>query len=355
MRTAVRLTASEEGIPDDGFRSLGDFLVAVRRATTVGPIDTRLTRATAGASEVDPAGGGFLVPEVYATSIIGSIYEASVLAPLCDVTEVTGPLGGLSEPAFDETSRQDGSRWGGSLGYWLAESASVPLTRPKFRKNRFTPHKLVLISQMTNELFDDTNMLAAHFERAMVCEGAFKLDAAILTGAGVGLPLGIVNAPCTISVPKEMGQVAATITGNNISSMWSRLSLPSRRQAVWLVNEDVDSQLETIGNASGTALYVPQGAAGNPYPLLKGRPVLAVEQAQPLGTVGDIVLADLSLYRIVQAAPRFAMSADVGFDTDEMVFRFSLRLDGKPAYASPITPYNGSNTTRSPFIVLAAR
>lgn len=87
--------------------------------------------------------------------------------------------GRCPNPAFDETSRQDGSRWGESLGYWLAESAAVPLTRPKFRKNHFTPHELILISQVTNELFDDANMLAAHFERAMESEGAFKLDAAI--------------------------------------------------------------------------------------------------------------------------------------------------------------------------------
>jgi len=41
--------------------------------------------------------------------------------------------------------------------------------------------------------------------------------------------------------------------------------------------------------------------------------------------------------------------------TDELAFRFTFRVDGKPAYTSPITPYNGSSNTRSPFVALAAR
>jgi len=110
-----------------------------------------------------------------------------------------------------------------------------------------------------------------------------------------------------------------------------------------------------IGAALDSSIYFPQGRGGNSFPLLKGRPILAIEQASSLGTVGDIVLADLKQYRIVQGAPRFAMSADIAFDTDELAFRFALRVDGKPAYSSPITPFNGSTTKRSPFVTLAAR
>ena len=71
--------------------------------------------------------------------------------------------------------------------------------------------------------------------------------------------------------------------------------------------------------------------------------------------LGDIVLADLLQYRIVQASPRFALSADVAFLTDELAFRLVLRMDGMPAYASAVTPFNGSNITRSPFVTLDAR
>ena len=337
-----------DGLPDNGFRTFGEFLVAVHRADAGIEVDARLVRA---ATEGDPTAGGFAVPEVYATRVIGSIYEGAVLAPLCDVTEPSGPIADYKEPAFDESSRADGSRWGGALGYWLAEEKSVPATKPKFRMNEFVPHKLMLLAYVTNEMFADANMLEAHFERAMAAEGSFKLDAAIFSGTGAGVPLGILPAPATITVAKETGQAAASIIKENIDKMWSRMPLQSRRRAVWLVNEDAEAQIST----ADASIYLAQGVGGNPYPLLKGRPLLAIEQATPLGTLGDIVLADLQQYRVVQGTPQFAVSADLAFDTDESVFRFSLRVDGKPAYASAVTPYNGTGITRSPFVTLAAR
>src|SRR5262249_29992606 len=147
------------------------------------------------------------------------------------------------EPAFDESSRADGSRWGGSLGYWLSESDTVPPTKPRWRMNEFTARKLILLSYVTNEMFADAAMLEAHFERAMAAEGAFKLDAAIFAGSGGGLPLGLLNAPAPITVDKATGQAAATIIADNIRAMWSRLPLASRRRAVWLVNEDAEEQV----------------------------------------------------------------------------------------------------------------
>ena len=35
------------------------------------------------------------------------------------------------------------------------------------------------------------------------------------------------------------------------------------------------------------------------------------------------------------------MSADVAFLSDQVVWRFTLRVDGQPAYASPITSRSG--------------
>jgi len=332
------------------------------RAAGEGRVDPRLTlaaRSPTGLNENDPTAGGFLIPEAFSQGIVGSIYEDAVIAPLCDVTETENTVASYKEPAFDETSRQDGSRWGGSLGYWTAEGDQVPPSKPKFRQNEFVGHKLVVLAYVTQELFADAAMLQAHFERAARAEGAFKLDLAVLSGTGAGTPQGILNSSALITVAKEAGQAPATIVPSNVEKMWKRLPGPSRRRAVWLVNEDAEEQLSAFNRpgasqpASGVA-YIPAGAAGNAWPLLKGRPVLEIEQASPLGQLGDIVLADLRGYRIVQGAPGFAISADVAFLTDELAFRFVFRVDGKSAFTSPITPWNGTNT-RSPFVTLAAR
>ena len=49
-----------------------------------------------------------------------------------------------------------------------------------------------------------------------------------------------------------------------------------------------------------------------------------------------------------------ATSMHVAFLTDEMVFRITYRVDGKPMWSVPLTPFKGTNT-KSPFIALASR
>jgi HK97 family phage major capsid protein len=135
--------------------------------------------------------------------------------------------------------------------------------------------------------------------------------------------------------------------------MWKRLPAPSRRTAVWLVNEDVEEQLDNLGTTNA-GFFLPAGWNGSPFPMLKGRPVIACEQSAPVGTTGDIILADLSHYIIVDGGTTPMISAHVQFTSDQVVWRFVLRVDGRSAFTSAITPYKGS-TTRSPFVTLTAR
>jgi HK97 family phage major capsid protein len=92
----------------------------------------------------------------------------------------------------------------------------------------------------------------------------------------------------------------------------------------------------------------------SPYPRLLGLPVIPTEHNAALGTVGDIVLGDFSQYRIVDQQAKMAVSFNPSFVADQVVFRATYRCDGKPKYASAITPAN-STTTRSPFVTLATR
>jgi HK97 family phage major capsid protein len=145
--------------------------------------------------------------------------------------------------------------------------------------------------------------------------------------------------------------------------MWSSLPAPCRKRATWVVNEDVDLQLSSLATAIGTAgaispdvlkMYVAAGAAGNETPLLKEMSIVVAEQCPALGTSGDIVLADMSQYFLNDGGPQTAISMHVQWLNFQAVFRFTQRVDGKPAWAAPITPANGT-ATRSPFVALAAR
>ena len=357
---SVKQTIRHSDTSSDGFRSFGEFLQQVARASSLGaPADRRLTRASENhAKETDPTAGGFLVPTEYVETLIDSLYDDAVIAPLCSRWE-TETLE-TKIPGIDETSRADGSRWGGATAYWMSEADSVSSAKPKFRSIDFAVHKLLAICWASDELINDAPMLGEYMRRAFAAEMSFKLDQTILSGSGAGVPLGILQSAALITVPKRNGQLTSSIVVDNILEMWSRLPSSSRRRAVWLCNEDAENQLAFSNTAEstlpGVAMYMPQGAAGgNEFPLLLGRPLVVVEQAPVIGTTGDIVLADLTQYALVDRGFAMNLSADVGFISDQSVFRFGLRVDGKPLWSSALTPYNGSGLTRSPFVALATR
>ena len=86
-----------------------------------------------------------------------------------------------------------------------------------------------------------------------------------------------------------------------------------------------------------------------------GKPVIHIEYAATLGTMGDIMLADLSQYLgIDKGGIQSASSIHVKFLYDESVFRFVYRFDGQPMWNSALTPYKGTDTL-SPFVVLKVR
>ena len=103
-------------------------------------------------------------------------------------------------------------------------------------------------------------------------------------------------------------------------------------------------------------VYIPAGGLSEkPYGTLFGRPVVPIEQCSAAGEVGDIILADIGQYLLIdKGGIKSASSIHVRFLYDENVFRFIYRVDGKPIWTKPLTPYKGSATV-SPFVTLAKR
>jgi HK97 family phage major capsid protein len=187
----------------------------------------------------------------------------------------------------------------------------------------------------------------------------FVVSDAILNGNGAGQPQGILGSACLITVAEESGQTADTVVTQNILKMWSRMWAPCRQNAVWLIHQDVEPQLQqmTLGTSGAQlVVYVPPGGlSAKPYGTLMGRPVIPVEWCSTLGTAGDIVLADLRHYvTATKGMIEQMMSIHLRFDYDESVFRFIFRIDGQPWWSAPLTPYKGSNT-QSCFVTLATR
>ena len=339
------------------FDSFGDFLFAVVEAglASAGRADARLEYAAGavGAGEVIPSAGGFLVPVEHAGELHERVYETGSI--ISRTTRWPATKEKFRIPLVDETSRADGSRFGGVTMAFTQPGGEITASKPKFAEREINRRALKGLVHVTSELLADVPTLGATFLRLYGLEGAFVIENEIVNGGGAIGPLGIVNADCTIEVAKEGGQAAATIVAENIVNMFARLWAPSKRRAVWLVNQDVAPQLYTLTLASGTALVPLFKWGEDGEPLLMGRPVLETEYSATLGTVGDIILADLSEYLIgdpEETTVKF--SGHQKFVSDEGSFRVVMRVDGHPAWSSPTTPLNGTATV-SPFVTLAER
>jgi len=353
---------------DAPFINFGEFLQCVRNAAMQpSGIDPRLQkRAALGATELVGAEGGFLVGKDVSATILEDMHEVGVLAPRCQEIPISSGSNSIVINGVDETSRIDGSRFGGVQAYWAAEAGTTTATKPKFRQIDLKLAKLFAVYYATDEVISDAIALGQIAGRAFGEEIAFKVDDAVYRGDGAGKPLGILNSGCLITVAKESGQTAATFTYGNAVAMRGRLSPRSRPRAVWFMNQEVETVLPLMNFAiwnspktdvvGGSAVYVPPGGASEaPFGRLLGMPIVVIEHASAIGTVGDIMLADLSQYLLAtKGGLQQAESMHVQFLTGEMTYRFTYRCDGQPARKAALTPYKGSATI-GPFVCLALR
>ena len=372
----IRQPAAREG--DDGtrgsnarsFSSFGDRLVAVAQAgLSGGRVDPRLqyvdlgggtVRAVSGASEGVGADGGFLVGQDESNELLRNIHETGVLLSRVRKRPITSTSNRLRIRAVNETSRADGSRMGGIRVYREGEGATLTASKPGFNGIEFEAKKLTGLYFATDELLEDAPALQAEVGDWFNDEFGFKIDDEIVNGNGVAEMLGILNSPALVTVDKEGNQAANTILAENVFNMWSRMWGPSRANAVWIYNQDIEPQLFTMKvdvGTGGVPVYIPaNGISGSPFAMLMGRPLVPVEQCPTLGTVGDLMLVNLDEYIVAEKGlMRSDVSIHVKFLEDETAFRFILRNDGKPRWKSALTPNSGSSNTLSPFVALATR
>ena len=353
--------------PKRGFAHLGDQALAIYNAGIPGRgiADERLLKIQAAATGMNVAqgsqGGFALAPAFSMTLWDGMNALPDNLMQFCDQYTVEGES--LTFPANGETSRATGSRFGGVRGYWIAEAVQITSSIPTLRRMKLEPQELAVLVYVTDKLLNSTTAIEQYLRRAAADEIMFLVNDAIIEGNGVGQPSGIVTAGSTISIAKETGQAANTITLENINKMYARCHARARRGARWFINQDCEPQLEALSAVVGTGgIPVFMNLAGGspnlieaPPNRLKGLPIMPIEYCSTLGTVGDIILANLGYYALgIRGGIDEAMSMHLRFDYAETAFRFMFAVDGESWLASAITPFKGTNTL-SPSLTLATR
>lgn len=350
-----------------GWQTFGDFAIAVRNgARPGGEIDNRLAyrmAPTTSGQESVGEDGGFAVPPEFRSAIMEKVMGEDSLASRCD--QLTTSSNSITVP-MDETTPWQTS--GGILSYWDGELDQLTQSKPALKQNNIRLNKLTTLVPVSEELLEDAPAMDSYLRAKAPAKMAFKVNLAIVQGDGVAKPLGILNSACTVSVAKVGSQVADTLVGQNVISMWARMYAPCRQNAVWLINQDIEPQLLTlmkqgkldtgaVDTGWGVPLYTPPGGLSQtPYGTLFGRPVIPTQACETLGDKGDIILADLSKFMYVTKGGgiRSDVSMHLYFDYAALAYRFILRVAGHPWWTSSISPRDGANTL-SCFVTLDAR
>jgi HK97 family phage major capsid protein len=380
IETALAKMQAPGGGMDDGkkkavYANIGEQLLDVaaavnpdlsesRRAEAISRLGKVRADAASGANELIPSEGGFLVETDKGSMLNKGTVATGLLSQRCFEVPCSANSNRLELQLVDETSRATGSRFGGIQVYMKAEADTVTATKPKYRLGEWKLKDCMGIFQATGDLMKDAPQMAAVVNKWFPMEFGFKVDDEIVNGVGAGHASGIIPAACTVTQAVETGQTRSTagqeILYANIAHMYSRLLSSSDANAIWFINRALLPYIMLMtlpGGTSSTPVFLPpNGAAGQPYMTLLGKPIIPIEQCQAPKTAGDIILADLNEYLLLTKGGIDAQaSIHVRFVYDEMTYRWIYRFDGGPIRNKPLTPYKGGATaTQAPFVILAA-
>lgn len=341
----VEVAAPKNG----GFKSFGEFLGSVKKAAS-GEMDKRFQNT---ANETTDAEGGFLVHPEFLTDVTTILRSDESL--LAKTKQFVVSSNNLTLP------KDESSPWtGGVQANWLGENVQYTATTPNtLSQTSFKLNKLGVLIHITDELIDDSVALESYI-RGMAPNAIMqKINESIISGNGISKPSGILSSGFKISVAKEVGQAADTIVARNVIKMFSRMLPASRGNAAWYINAGCEEQLRTMKDDQGNFIYLAPGSQLNqtPYGILLGRPVIPMLGSLPaLGEEGDIVFADLSYYYSIvkSGGMKQAISAHLKFDYDVQSYKFTMRLDGKVPFSTPVTTQFGAYTM-SAIVTLADR
>ncbi|GAH40108.1 unnamed protein product, partial [marine sediment metagenome] len=197
--------------PKGGFYNFAEFAKAVAKAE-VNPrsVDKRLIAlevkgAGDGLTELHDSEGGFLIPIEFRAQLLKIAAEKSDLMARC--MDIPMAVNSIQIPYIKGVDRSEGYIHGAIKLYWIAEEGLKDESKPKFGQVTLNLHELVGLAYTSNQILEDSPismepLLTSCFTDAF----AWTMDNILLNGTGSGQPLGILHAPCLVSVGAETNQ-----------------------------------------------------------------------------------------------------------------------------------------------------
>lgn len=352
---SIKVVVDAVDQPKKLFKNFAEQMIAVKAAAK-GFVDERLTTLNASLGMNEGAGqdGGFAVQADFAGMIMDTAVKEDPILSRVDSYAISQKSDRVNYIEVDETDISS-TVFGGVQVYWAAEADTKAASKPKIQEKELKLQKLMGFAYATDELNSDSTFVDQLYTKAFNTAIRRSLAAAIISGDGIGKPLGIKNSGALVSIAKETNQLADTIVWANLSKMYNRVL--DKSKCVWLCHPDVSEQFDFLSFPVGTGgvpVYLPASASGS-IDTLRGKPILESDHCSTLGDLGDIFFFDPSDYwMIYKGGVQKEVSIHVEFLTAQNCYRFIFRANGMPKRKSALTIKNSSNQ-RSSIVSLAAR
>lgn len=299
--------------------------------------------------------GGYLVPTLLQHELMADVAEEAIMRPRATVVSMSSSA--LRLPLPDATTVQSAGIppfFGGIQLSWTQENATRTETEPTWRMVTLRAWDLSGYALQSNPLYQDGGSgLENYLRRLFARSVAWYEDYAYLQGNGVGKPMGIVNAPATLSRARG---TSSHFSYADAKAMIAMLLPASWSRAIWLMHPTAIADLTDLSSTTTTAWQnnQPRQDQSGPVGALHTIPVYTSEKCSTLGTAGDVLLFDPQLYVIgdrgaVEIA--FSDNEPTAFLKNQCVWRIVYRGDGQPWFSRSIT-LQDATTAVSPYVVL---
>lgn len=340
--------------PDKEFSNIGEYFWSIAARHYDHRPDKRLDALTETREQSFGSGamGGFALPEQFKPEIWQVDPQEAIVRTRATVIPAGDPPDAkLIMPSLDQTAAQN--IYGGVVMTHTGEALALTETDAHLRQITMEPKKIAGYIVCTNELLNNWAAASSFITGQMSKARIGQEDYDFLRGNGVNKSIGVINSPARITVTRS---AANTIAWIDVYSMFARAKFGGN--LVWLVSQTAIPQLVTIVDAGNHSIWLGGALMGSARdampPTLMGIPVVFADRLPALGTEGDIVLADLSYYLIKEGSgPDVALSTELLFLSDRVVFRVTWRVDGKPWLTEPIGLEGVTTSTISPFVTLS--
>lgn len=269
-------------------------------------------------SSVDAA-GGVMAPEGFVAEVIKRLEEVSVMRRVARVITI------------GEKSTRIPRLVKGVTAAWTDEADPIDASDAEFDQVELTPHKLGVLTQVSNELLADAALNVETFLAELFAEELAAVeDAAFFGGDGDGKPTGILHG----DEIEAVDATGADVEVEDIFALYDALEPQYRPSAVWIMHPSTLGAIRRLQDGSGRYLLVDSGLAEGAPNTILGRPVY-LSTNMPVIDEGNKSILFGDMRRSYYIADRVGLdvqrSSDRYFELDVTAFRAIKRTDGKIA------------------------